>query len=431
MKKNQGITLIALVVTIIVLLILAGISIAILTGENGIISGANDAKESTIVGREKEEIVLAYTKAKSANAINRKFVVDEEDLQYALIENGVQNTNTAGAGERIEITYTDTGHSYYIDKNGNVVDKGNIVAESREGLKVGEYIDYTPDSAEPYPGSKLRKDITGSEVNEYYEIEQQNKLKWKILRIYDDGRMDLVAEQTTHSQLILQGAAGYNNGVYLVNDICKSLYSKPSKGVTARNIKYEDLESWLTEEGKRQRDNYVSEGGVKYGQTKTYTDETYRYYPKLYAHQKGSGINTTTVRKDGIGISNKSAPGFLIPTTQTSEQANGTGLTVTQNKWRSEFGPEAFGEGHSAIYTPTSYFVASRFVNCNTNRAEFGFFVVSAGVLWGDSYNTFFSDNNETPHYFNLRPVVTLEPDVKVTRSEGANSEDNPHIINW
>ena len=43
-KKEQGITLIALVVTIVVLLILAGVSIAMLIGENGIITRASEAK---------------------------------------------------------------------------------------------------------------------------------------------------------------------------------------------------------------------------------------------------------------------------------------------------------------------------------------------------------------------------------------------------
>ena len=46
-KKNKGITLIALVVTIIVLLILAGISISMLTGQNGILKRAAEAKEKT------------------------------------------------------------------------------------------------------------------------------------------------------------------------------------------------------------------------------------------------------------------------------------------------------------------------------------------------------------------------------------------------
>ena len=54
-KKNKGITLIALVITIIVLLILAGVSIATLTGDNGLLSKAQEAKEKTEEARRKEE----------------------------------------------------------------------------------------------------------------------------------------------------------------------------------------------------------------------------------------------------------------------------------------------------------------------------------------------------------------------------------------
>ena len=46
-KKNNGITLIALVITIIVLLILARVSIATLTGENGVLTKASEAGKQT------------------------------------------------------------------------------------------------------------------------------------------------------------------------------------------------------------------------------------------------------------------------------------------------------------------------------------------------------------------------------------------------
>ena len=46
-KSNKGITLIALVITIIVLLILAGVTIAALSGDNGILRRATEAKEQT------------------------------------------------------------------------------------------------------------------------------------------------------------------------------------------------------------------------------------------------------------------------------------------------------------------------------------------------------------------------------------------------
>ena len=54
-EQNEGITLIALVVTIIVLLILAGVSIAMLTGDNGIIKMAQEAKQRTEEAQKQEE----------------------------------------------------------------------------------------------------------------------------------------------------------------------------------------------------------------------------------------------------------------------------------------------------------------------------------------------------------------------------------------
>lgn len=56
MKNNRGITLIALVITIIVLLILAGVSIAMLTGDNGILTQATTARDETADAEKVEKI---------------------------------------------------------------------------------------------------------------------------------------------------------------------------------------------------------------------------------------------------------------------------------------------------------------------------------------------------------------------------------------
>ena len=61
MRKKSGITLISLVVTIIVLLILAGVTIATLTGENGILTRTSDAKEQTEIASVKEQAQLDIT----------------------------------------------------------------------------------------------------------------------------------------------------------------------------------------------------------------------------------------------------------------------------------------------------------------------------------------------------------------------------------
>ena len=58
-RKQTGITLIALVITVIVLLILAGVTIAALSGENGILTRAKDAKEKTEQAQHEEEKMLS------------------------------------------------------------------------------------------------------------------------------------------------------------------------------------------------------------------------------------------------------------------------------------------------------------------------------------------------------------------------------------
>ena len=62
-NKNRGITLIALVVTIVVLLILAGISVSMLTGQNGILNKAAEAKEKTEISSKDEQRKLAQAEA--------------------------------------------------------------------------------------------------------------------------------------------------------------------------------------------------------------------------------------------------------------------------------------------------------------------------------------------------------------------------------
>ena len=72
--KEEGITLIALVITIVVLLILAGISIAMVTGENGILTKAREAKEQTEIAAYEEELKLI------GNGLKAEQVDDNEYL---------------------------------------------------------------------------------------------------------------------------------------------------------------------------------------------------------------------------------------------------------------------------------------------------------------------------------------------------------------
>ena len=123
MRKQKGITLIALIITIIVLLILAGISIATLTGENGILTQVSKAKEETIIAREKEGISVAFT-----DFISRIITAETDEEYYEIAENleGIMredgnDVNVEGYGEFF-ITYNDTGNRYIVkfDENGQM-----------------------------------------------------------------------------------------------------------------------------------------------------------------------------------------------------------------------------------------------------------------------------------------------------------------------
>ena len=76
-KTQKGITLIALVITIIVLLILAGVSIAMLTGENGILTQAKKAKKETEEAKNNElEILEDYENRLNEKVIQSTFIWD-------------------------------------------------------------------------------------------------------------------------------------------------------------------------------------------------------------------------------------------------------------------------------------------------------------------------------------------------------------------
>ena len=86
--NNKGITLIALVITIIVLLILAGVSIAMLTGQNGILTQANTAKTDTANAEIAERINVEL------NALYSAVLADSTKTTFSETERSAAETNT-------------------------------------------------------------------------------------------------------------------------------------------------------------------------------------------------------------------------------------------------------------------------------------------------------------------------------------------------
>ena len=124
-KTNNGITLIALVITIIVLLILAGVTIATLTGENGILTRATEAKEKTQEGEDIENIKLAISES------NIPQDEQEEKSEEAILKEIIEK-NT---GKDVGISKKEENGSYIVtigDKE-YVVD-GSSVTSKEPGI---------------------------------------------------------------------------------------------------------------------------------------------------------------------------------------------------------------------------------------------------------------------------------------------------------
>ena len=136
-EKQKGITLIALVITIIVLLILAGVSIATLTGQNGVLSQANNAKEETNSASDLEQVKLGVTVGVSENLTSGKNI--NEAIQEELRKTDT-NATVIGQDDEKDITYNNKNYKVNIKTGSvteNIVDQTGIFTYTDDGYITG------------------------------------------------------------------------------------------------------------------------------------------------------------------------------------------------------------------------------------------------------------------------------------------------------
>ena len=134
MKNKNGITLIALVITIIVLLILAGVSLSLVLEDNGIIEKSQKATTVTKDSEEKEkiEMAVAAARAKGINSITTENLNEELRKTFGNEENTIENTN-------YWYYKSITDKNYRIYKDGKV-ELGNLLPDEYQQI---EYIEST------------------------------------------------------------------------------------------------------------------------------------------------------------------------------------------------------------------------------------------------------------------------------------------------
>ena len=362
-----------------------------------VVANANGSGENLPAGKTDEGTPLYIT---FTHSIEGGTTTVSPSIPFKVTANGTYNFTVTGTvnGETSTKTVSVTVNQY------------------SSKYKIGDYVNYTYDTASNYV---LTSATCGSSSNPADGIPQTTGLKWRILNIDEaKGTVDLISENPTGTSVYFSNILGYNNGPYLMNEICKAQYSNKTLGVEARNINLLDMEKHLTAAGIAARNAYNkgSSSYAQYGTTKTYTSNT--KYPSLYAGQKGAGVNVAeananTVAQPDISKGNdpyeESKP--IATTEPTTDNTSGTGnpLTVTQTYYNIPINTANYGDAASVLSNSNYFWVASRFVNTGSDYAYFGLRYAGTGTDGNYMFNSNGITNNVN---YRLRPVVSLSSSI-------------------
>ena len=396
------------ILNIIVLLILAGVTIATLTGENGILSRATDAKDQTEIGNEKEKVELSAVGAlakDNGGEIKRNYLNDEltsyigtEETDYTLSE-----SETAP----FVVTYLDSGRSYIIDENGSVSEYIDI----SKYVGLGDYVNYNPTVSDKSGTQVEATKLTytspkGTGMSHGNGSSDQTftataDTKWRVLDI-GSGTVTLISENPittdTGENFTMIGTIGYLYAEQELQEICKiygygygtnenkggtytiggpfdTLKTQKIEGTGARSITIEDI----NEKAGITEDDYITLNS-SYGNTTNPTIDI--YYPT---------INTVTGRSDSKGGKNNLK--YTVYTYNKSQIKD----TNVQN-----------------ILFNGNYWLSSRAITTNVNDSDFIIYSVisSLGLLAGRTCNGHDSGMYEYTYPTAIRPVVSIESNV-------------------
>ena len=448
---EKAITLIALVVTIVILLILAGVTITMTLGQNGLFTRAREGAAAYNESEVRDDLSMLITQYTWDKASEKT----DKSLGDYLKDNGATSVKANADGKTLEVTYK--GYTFKVNK-----DSGEITEVSKgEGSdspttptiipKVGEIVDYKPDTPSTgYDLSTAKSGYSSAQIiNGTYD-----PTTWKIMEVDKSGNVTKLLGIGSKT-VTFQGSKGYNNGVYLLNDICKSRYGNASLGATARSLNIEDIESRMNVTGIAARNGYKA-GTTQYGTTKKYTGiQTIYPYPALYEQEKYAGVHrdaqgnlvevsdvangtqvitgsvdTTAQSKMNPSGKTQSEDVYTAATTDTSK-ADATSLTCTQTYYQFYSTPSSYFDDtnfHSMIFgTGTYFWLASRFVNCYTGDSfvRFGLRYVFESNL--DGYRLFNSSTDGYDGSRHLAPVVSLSSGIQV--KSGSGTTENPYVI--
>ena len=427
--QEDGITLIALVVTIVVLLILAAVSIGMLTGENGLITRAQEASEETRGASVEEERDLwkanqaldEYTSASSESLpelINRLvnqglLKENEKDQILGNEEKGIEATGQVTIGSRTIVFGT--------------VGKTLVQAFKDGEIKVGDYItNYNEKLKNPSATAEVTPEETGHAGTQTYRVDTSTT--WRVLGLSEDGTQLMITtgspikkvmnssgteEWERDPYLYLNSAEGYYNTNddlttnNILDKICK-IYDSTLADRT-QSMRIEDINTavGLTLD-KENNIMYKTADETKtpiqayqgfFGQTYTY--RLGDYAPENYLKEKYPSKYTSLVAKKANDTVDGTAFMFSYEDPSVVDPSSKLYDILFKGTTSSENNAKSYWLASSGVYVDGSSY------------CDFGPGAVGGGVA-GAGYAMFVSGGSSSEDWLAVRPVVYLRSDVTV-----------------
>ena len=407
-RTQKGITLIALVVTIVVLLILAGVSLNAIFSENGIINRAKDAQSKMDEATQND--------LDSINSLNE------------LIDRTVNGTEKTVVGKEGSLL------AMYQKAQKESCDNADGKCNDATHLHIGDYVDYKNPTSGTANVTSAETGVYGNDSNgnatvnitqTYTLSTTKNNVKWRVLGIDSEtGGIKLISadpiERDANSALLtavsadsednmlyLKGAESYVYGPTAMNKI-GAMYLNSTYATKARSATMDDVNEVTgvtTPEEIKKVNLYTGDDPQQYGTSFSFENQ---YTPKLWLEigKKADATKAVTVDGDGEGTKGVTGYGYYV---------NSANAEITSAKMTNTRAYDLLFKGADT----KPYWLASRCVLARLEDVLFGPANVDIDVYGahaGIGLGLFLSPGDD--EYVNglaVRPVVILKSDVMAT----------------
>ena len=336
-------------------------------------------------------------------------------------KDGFESVNTVSSNENT-CTYKyeglTSGTTYYLrvivkDRAGNTLvsmtiteetEKAGMTADTLIG-KVGEYVNYTSVS-----GNFTSQEVYNGYANQIFSTD--TSLEWRILDVdVSENILTLISDTTANTGFYLADYNGYNNGVLLLNNACKAMYSNSSLGAKGRSIKIEDIEAHSSYSGASLRQFSASD----------------RYYPNIFSKEETGAPDGTYLGSLGrseqteyvTGYSSGTFGAFRGKQTYYSYTMSTTYMTsIYLELFRYQAGTET---------NLNTYWLASRCVDWGS-YASFKLFQVVDGSVAKAQY-LYLSNSASLSYSADVRPIIEIDLNQVKVGTMGTGKLLDPYSI--